>query len=411
MILLVPMARAEDPLPEWMKNCHVTSKESPWYPKLIEAWKRVHLHSELTWNVETCEVTVAHDFQDTYAFCDVDVPGSPDRGIGEVTTRESCVIDLRIDRISGLAGLVEKARRAAEDADRHAIEAEEASRMSAARADAAAGSAYQASVDAAAARTAAEDARDQVAEAGRLAAQAKADAEESKRLATEAASHASTAQDNAEVATKLARRALSSGGYFLVLGGAHYMMRNEVVIPYGENGVLSSGYDSADLVHARVVRTNGRGGAVVGFDGGYAWPIARLGVQVNGYWMGETTENELSVSEKINGFGASSDLHLDIGRGPLKIGVGPTVVVTMLGDDPSATPTLTSYVLGGMVQVTYNSTIDRAAQIVGVQLRVGKETFNTSLYDYEQTFDAPWAQVVFVLGLGGAPEPPLKESK
>ncbi len=410
MQLLVPLAQAEDPLPEWMKNCRVTSRNSPWYPKLLEAWTRVH-ESSLDWDIATCTVTVPKSLQETYAFCDVDVLGSPDRGIGEVTTRESCVIDLRMDRLSGLESLVEKARRAADDAARRATVAEEAGRSASARADAAAGSAYQASVDASAARVAAEDALAGVEEARRLAAQAQSDAQEAKRQATAAASRATSAEDEAKVATKLARRALSSGGYLLVQGGAHYMLRNEVVVPYGEDGILSSGYDSADLAHARIVRTEGVGGAVIGFDGGYAWPVARLGVQVNGYWMNEMTESDTFAVVNINGFGASSDLHLDIGRGPLKIGAGPTLVVTMLGDDPTSTPTLTSYVLGGMVQATYNSTIDRSTQLIGVQLRVGKETFNTSLQGYEQTFDAPWAQVVFVLGLGGAPEPPLKESK
>jgi hypothetical protein len=408
-VLLVPQVQAQEPLDTWLINCHVTSRESPWYSKLIEARRRVLSESALQWNDETCEVTVPEGLQKKVAFCDVDVPGSPDRGIGEVATRESCALDARLDHIGGLATQVSKARKAAEEAQRQAVLAQEESRDARARADDAAGSAFRASVDASEARAAAQDAQRAVEEARALVLQAAQDTQEARRVSAEALTRSGLAQEDAQVATKLARRALTSGGYFLVVGGGHALIRNEVVVPYGKDGVLSEGYDPSQLVDTRTIRTNGAGGVLVGFDGGYAWPGVRVGIQVHGLWSAEQGQDERFRPQETNGFGGSLDLHADIARGSFLVGGGPTLVGMMYGQEPTSTPALTSYVLGGMLSVSYHTVMDRRSQTAGLQVRVGKETFNSTLQDYEQSFDAPWAQIALVIGLGGAPEPPLKE--
>lgn len=410
-VLLVPQAHAQEPLDAWLINCHVTSRENPWYPKLIEARRRVLSESALQWNDETCEVTVPEGLQKKVAFCDVDVSGSPDRGIGEVATRESCALDARLDQIGGLAAQVSKARKAAEEASRQATIAQEESRTARARADDAAGSAFRASVDATAARTAAEEAKRTVEEARLLVLQAQQDAQEARRVAAEALIRSGLAQEDAQVATKLARRALTSGGYFLVVGGGHAIVRNEVVVPYGKDGVLPQGYDPSQLVDTRTIRTNSAAGALVGFDGGYAWPGVRVGIQVNGLWSAEQVQDEWFRPQETNGFGGSLDLHVDVVGESFLIGGGPTIVGMMNGQEPTSTPSLTSYVLGGMVSVSYHAVMDRRTQTVGLQLHVGKETFNSTLQGYEQSFDAPWAQIALIIGLGGAPEPRLKEMK
>ncbi len=388
LLLLVGNAAAEAPVPHWLQQCHVHSSKSPWYPKLLEAYQRVQ-DAGLEWNEETCEVTVPDSLRSTVAFCDVDARG-PDRGIGDVVPPATCVIDARLDGISGLASLVARA--------------EAASREAKAQAAAAAADGREARSQATDANASAKEALRLALQASVDAASAKADADGSRKAAEEAAGSARDAMYLARAADGKARRALASGGYFIVEGGAFGVSRNEVVVPYGTDGILAEGYAEADVTRRRTLRAASAFGAAAGIETGFAWQAARIGLALGGSWSPEKSETDSFETVSTNGFDASADLRLGLGSGTWKIGVGPSVAATMLGQSPSATPAASGVVVAGFLEIRYLASDDRRWRTFAIQLRAGDEALNTSVENYEQTLHAPWASVGLLVGIGGGPE-------
>lgn len=388
MLLLVGTAGAEEPVPHWLRQCHVYSSKSSWYLRLLEAYKRVQ-DAGLEWNEDTCEVTVPESLRETVAFCDVDVRG-PDRGIGDVVPRETCVIDARIDGLSGLSSLVSRAEAAAREAKSEAA---------------------RAAADSREARSQATDANAAAKESLRLAqmaiddaAAAKADAELARKAAEETRDLVLDADERAKSAERMARRALRAGGYFLVEGGAFGVARNEVVVPYGTDGILSEGYDESDVARRRTIRTASAIGATAGIETGFAWPAVRLGLALGGSWSPEKSEDDSFETVSTNGFGAVADLRLGFGRGVWKFGIGPSLSATMLGQSPSETSAVSGIGVAGMAEIRYLATEDRDWRTFAIQVRAGNETLNTSVRGFEQTFQAPWASVGLLVGIGGGPE-------
>jgi len=388
LLLLVGIAGAEDSLPDWLTNCRVYSADSPWYPRLLEAYKRVQ-DAGLEWNEDTCEVTVPEALRDTTAFCDVDARG-PDRGIGDVVPRETCVIDARLDGISGLSALVARAEAAAREAKSEAARA--------------AADSHEARLQATDANAAAKESLRLAQMASDDAAAAKADAELARKAAEETRELAADADERAKSAERMARRALRAGGYFVLEGGAYGVARNDVVVPYGTGGILAEGYDEANITRRRTIRTANAIGAAAGIETGFAWPAVRLGLALGGTWSPEKSEDDSFETFSTNGFGAVVDLRLGFGKGVWKFGIGPSLSATMLGQSPSETSAVSGIGIAGMAEIRYLATEDRDWRTVAIQVRAGNETLNTSVRGFEQTFSAPWASVGLLVGIGGGPE-------